>query len=70
MEEVAEMRRVGLSITKISEIIGVSRSTLYRVLGDSNLTGVTDTSNQELDAIIASYKETHPSDGERILTGY
>ena len=31
---------------------------------------MTDTSNQELDAIRASYKETHPSDGERILTGY
>ena len=35
MEEVAEMRRMGLSITKIREIIGVSRSTSYRILEDS-----------------------------------
>ena len=32
VQEVAEMWKVGLSITKISEIIGVSRSTLYRAL--------------------------------------
>ena len=35
VEEVAEMRKIGLSITKISEIIGVSRSTLYRALEGS-----------------------------------
>lgn len=70
VEQVAEMRRMGLSITKISEVIGVSRSTLYRVLEDDDLIGVTDISDQELDAIIASYKETHPNDGERILIGY
>ena len=70
MEEVAEMRKVGLSITKISEVIEVSRSTLYRALEDNNLIGATDISDQELDAIIASYKETHPNDGERMLIGY
>ena len=70
MEEVAEMRKVGLSITKISEVIEVSRSTLYRALEDNDLIGATDISDQELDAIIASYKETHPNDGERMLIGY
>ena len=70
VEEVAEMRKIGISITKISEIIGVSRSTLYRALEGSNLLGVTDISNQELDEVIASYKEAHPNDGERILIGY
>lgn len=60
--EVAEMRRTGLFITKISEITGGSRNTLYRVLEDGNLIGVTDISDQELDEIMASYKETHPSD--------
>ena len=69
VKEVAEMRKIGISITKISEIIGVSRSTLYRALEGSNLTGVTDISDQELDEVIASYKEAHPSDGERILIG-
>ena len=32
VEEVAEMRKIVLSITKISEMIGFSRSTLYRAL--------------------------------------
>ena len=68
VEEVAEIRKIGISITKISEIIGaVGRSTLYRALEGSNLIGVTDISNQEL---IASYKEAHPNDGEGILIGY
>ena len=36
----------------------------------SDLIGVTDISDQELDAIIASYKDAHPSDGGRIVIGY
>ena len=54
VEEVAEMRKIGISITKISEIIGVSRSTLYRSLEGNNLIGVTDISNQELDEMLSS----------------
>ena len=70
MEEISEMRKLGLSIIKISEILGLSRSTLCRVLEGSDLIDVTEVSNQELDLVIASYKETHPNDGERILIGY
>ena len=54
VEEVAEMRKIGICITKISEVIGVSRSTLYRALEGSNLIGVTDISNQELDEVLSS----------------
>ena len=43
---------------------------MYRALEDSDLIGVTDISGQELDAIIASHKDTRPNDGERILIGY
>ena len=59
VEEVAEMRKIGIYsyITKISEIIEVSRSTLYRALEGSNLIGVTDISNQELDKVLSSYHE-------------
>ena len=70
VEEIAEMRKLGVSISKISEVLGLSRSTLYRVLEGSDLIGVTEISDQELDSVVASYKETHPNDGERILIGY
>ena len=70
VEEIAEMRKLGVSISKISEVLGLSRSTLYRVLEGSDLIDVTEISDQELDSVVASYKETHPNDGERILIGY
>ena len=57
VEEVAEMRKIGIYIIKISEIIGVSRSILYRALEGSSLIGVTDISNQELDEVLSSYHE-------------
>ena len=40
--------------------MGVSRCTLYRGLEN---TGFTDLTDQELDQLIADYKESHPHDG-------
>ena len=45
MEEITEMRTMGPTFTKTSIIIGVTRNTLYRVLEDSNLTGVCNRSS-------------------------
>lgn len=70
LEEVESMRKCGLSMTKISEIVGISRSTLYRALEGTNLIGYTDITNQELDELVVRYKENHPHDGERMLIGY
>ena len=51
--------------------MGVSRSTLYRCLENTNLIGFTDLSDQELDQSIANYKETHSHDGEiTVVAGY
>ena len=39
MDKVTEMRRIGMSMTKISESMGISRSTLYRTSENSGLKG-------------------------------
>ena len=54
----------------MSRSIGVSRSTLYRGLKNTDLVGFTDLHYQQLDQLIASYKETHPHDGERMVIGF
>ena len=70
MEDVEDMRKAGMSITKISQALGVSRSTLYRAMEGSDLLGFTEISDQRLDELVIRYKQTHPLDGERMLIGY
>ena len=49
----------------------MSRQTLYRRIGDSNLAGYTNIiSNQELDSVISVYLANHPNDGERMVIGH
>lgn len=64
------MRNTGLSMTKISKTLGISRSTLYRALKNSDLIGYTDINDSDLDQIILRYKQNHPHDGERMLIGH
>ena len=59
--------------TKIAEIVGISRSTLYRRLEEEgvDLTSTySDISNSELDRMVESIKQTHPNDGERLVIGH
>ena len=42
LEEDESMRKCGMSMTKISEIVGIRRSTLYRALEGSEWIGYTD----------------------------
>ena len=70
MEKVKELRELGLTWTKIADILHISRQTLYRRLDGSCLMGYTEVSDQELDSTIRAYKATHPNDGETIVTGY
>lgn len=41
MEEIEFLRSVHFSWTKIAEFLGVSRSTLYRRLGEDGFNGIT-----------------------------
>ena len=70
VEEVEDMKKTGMTMTEITQIMGISRSTLYRKLEDSSLIGYTDISDSELDDLAIRYKSTHPHDGERMLIGY
>ncbi len=65
IEEVEYLRSLHFSWTKIAEIVGVSRSTLYRRLDQENIaqsTSYSDIRDRELDDIIGSIKVCHPND--------
>ena len=70
LEKVEAMRNSGLSMTKISKTLGISRSMLYRALENLDLIGCTDINDSDLDQIILRYKQNHPHDGERMLNGH
>ena len=65
---------LGISRTKVADILGVSRQTLYnRIKGCSNpeaFNRFSDLSDSELDSLISSVKETHPNDGEVMVAGH
>ena len=69
IEDIEYLRSVHFSWTKISQILEISRSTLYRRLDEFNLScdlTFSNISDQELDTIITDIKRDHPNDGERL----
>ena len=44
---VMQLQKLGMSMTEISDIIGVSKSTLYRGLENTDLVGFTDLCDQQ-----------------------
>lgn len=71
IEEILELRKLHFKWTKIAEIIGISRSTLYRRFEQAGISPVDHTPllDQEIDEIICSIKRNHPNDGEVLLQG-
>ena len=66
-----ELWLLGFSWVKIADRLSISRRTLYRRLEGSNLMGFTDITGTELDSLISTcYKETHPNDGEVMVTDH
>lgn len=73
MEDVEFLRGLKFSWTYIAQVLGVSRSTLYRRLDEEGVSFAatyTDISDVDLDRIVSDIKSTHPNDGERLLSGY
>ena len=72
MDEVEYLRSLRFTFTKIAEILGISRSTLYRRLdeeGIDRLATYTDLSDNDLDSTVSEIKQSHPNDGERLIIG-
>ena len=73
MDEVELLRSLRFTWSKIAELIGVSRATLYKRLeeeGTSTDNYYSDISDNQLDDIIREIKHHHPNDGERLMLGH
>ena len=73
IEDVELLRQLRFTWTRISEILGVSHSTLYRRLeeeGISQETFFTEISDNELDRMMLEIKVNHPNDGKVIMMGH
>ena len=73
IEEVECLRSLHFSWTKIAEIMGISRSTLYRRLDQEGIDqseSYSTVRDRELDEIIVRIKIGHPNDGEKLIIGH
>ena len=73
IDEIEYLRGLQFTWTRIAQILGISRSTLYRRLqeeGVEHMCTYSDISNSELDWIMTTIKLNHPNDGERLIRGH
>ena len=73
VEDIELLRSLRFSWTKIAQLLGVSRSTLYRRLeeeGISTSMTYTNIDNRQLDQLVLRIKLSHPYDGERLMAGH
>ena len=73
LEDVEFLRGLNFKWTKISDILGVSRSTLYRRLDEAGVSQqcrYTNITDEQLDRVMLHIKENHPNDGEKIMIGH
>ena len=71
--DIEYLRGLRFTWTRIAEILGVSRSTLYRRLHEENIDhrcSYEDISDGELDCLVSTIKLSHPNDGERLMIGH
>ena len=72
-EDIELLRRFNFTWCQIAEILGVSRSTLYRRIEEEGMSGdlsFTNISDAELDHRVEAIKRQHPNDGERLMIGH
>ena len=73
IRDIEYLRSLRFTWTKIAEILGISRSTLYRRLQEEGLSQdatYSDINDVDLDQLIKEIKEVHPNDGERMIIGH
>lgn len=72
VNDIISLRSLNYSWTKISELLDISRSTLYRRLNDAGIStdDRTDISSSELDKTVSDIKQDFPNDGEVLLKSH
>ena len=73
IEDIEFLRSLRFSFVKISQILGLSRATLYRRMEEEGVTRISkysDISDADLDREVIDIKAQHPNDGERLLIGH
>lgn len=72
LDDVEFLCSLKLSLTKVSSLLGVSRSTIYRrMLEEGRVIGsYTQMTDTALDSIVQRLKVDHPNDGEVLIGGH
>ena len=74
MNSVQYLKTIGMPMTDIAKLMGVSRQTLYnkiQVSGNpSDYATYTSISDRDLDQLVTRIKQHHPNNGEVMLAGY
>ena len=73
IEEIKHLLGLRFAWTKVAQLVGISRSALYRRLEQEDIgtTGAySDISNDELDRAVEYIKLSHPNNGESLLIGH
>ena len=73
IDEVEFLRALQLTWTKMAEIMGISRRTLYRRLKEEDILEnlkFSDICDADLDELLIDIKREHPNDGEILIRGH
>jgi AraC-like DNA-binding protein len=73
IEDIEFLRSLRFCWQRIAQILGISRSTLYRRLNEEGLSrslSFSVISDADLDKLVTDIKDLHPNDGERLLMGH
>ena len=69
--EISEMLKLGFSVVQISQMLNVSRPTVYRIMNDTGIfRSYTEIDEASLDNIVREIKSEHPNAGEVMVTGH
>ena len=71
-DQLRELLQAHFSVVSIAQLFSCSTKTIYRRLHEYNMVGVlqSDISDADLDGIVESFVQAHPTCGQRLLIGH